>query len=130
MMVVLLLLCLVVIPGLLGLLFSEAYPSNEGCPLAGNFQVGDAIVYRKQKVSRRPGPRAKEVTPAPFGETYSYLVEKYWTVEDLTGDDHLVATTRTHKHHCLRLDDPNLRKAGWFERLRHWSRFPQVDQPA
>ena len=130
MVVVLLLLCLVVIPGLAGLFFSEAYPSREANLAGGNFRVGDAIVYRKQKVSRRPGPRAMEVTPAPFGETYSYLVEKYWTVEDLTGDDHLVVTTRTHKRHCLRLDDPNLRKAGWFERLRHWSRFPRVEQSA
>jgi hypothetical protein len=128
MVVLPLLICLVVIPALAGLWFEESrHPHPRRSAVLGHFHVGDPIIYRKHKFSTRPGPRAHDVSPAPFGDTYSYLVDKYWTVEDLQ-DDRIVATTRTHKVHYLSPTDPNLRKAGWFERLRHWSRFPRLDE--
>ena len=40
-----------------------------------------------QLVGRRePGPRAHHIHPAPFGETYQYIVEKYWTVRGRASD--------------------------------------------
>jgi hypothetical protein len=95
-----------------------------------DIHVGDPIVYCIQKVSSHPGRRARAIDPAPCGETYSYLVDKFWTVETVLDDGRIVAVTRTRKHHCLSPADPHLRKAGWVERLRHWSRFPQLNPPA
>jgi len=95
-----------------------------------NVQVGDAIVYRKQKVSTRPGPRAYAVRPAGQGDTYSYFVDKFWTVENVLRDGRIVVMTRTKKHHYLRSDDPNLRKAGLIVRLRYRNRFPELLEAA
>jgi hypothetical protein len=36
----------------------------------------------------------------------------------------IVARNSLREQHCLRPDDPNLRKASLFERLRHGGRFP------
>src|SRR4051794_35389376 len=127
MVVLVLLFYLVILPAIAGATLYLMQPAGDGRHTAGGLHVGDAIVYCKQKASKRPGPRAKEVYPAPFGETYSYLVEKFWTVEGLLDDGRIVATTRTHKRHVLNPDDPNLHKAGWIVRVRNWSRFPKVD---
>jgi predicted transcriptional regulator of viral defense system len=89
-------------------------------------EVGDPIVYCKQKVSTHPGERAYEISPAENGDNYSYIVDKYWTVADVL-EDNLVAITRTNKHHLLRKDDPNLRRARIIERLRYRNRFPQLN---
>ena len=91
-----------------------------------NLEPGDFVVYRKQKISIRPGPRAYEIHPAGQGESYTYFVDKLWTVANVLHDGRILATTRTGKHHYLRAHDPNLRKAGLMARLRYRDRFPQL----
>jgi hypothetical protein len=88
--------------------------------------VGDVIVYRKQKVSAHPSPRAYDIHPAGQGDTYSYFVDKFWVVESLLRDGRILVTTRTRKHHYLQANDPNLRKAGLVVRLRHRNRLPEL----
>ena len=51
---------------------------------------GDPVVYQLSKVSTDPGPRAHDVHPAEFGETYQYLVDKYWKVADVLADGMVV----------------------------------------
>jgi len=88
--------------------------------------IGDGIVYRKQKLSAHPSPRAYDIRPSGQGETYRYFVDKYWTVENVLRDGRIIVTTRTNKHHYLSPNDPNLRKAGPLVRLRCWKRFPAL----
>jgi hypothetical protein len=88
------------------------------------FQRGDRVVYRKTKHSLHPGPRAQDVFPAPGGDDYSYCVDKYWTVTDLT-DDRIVVITRRGKTHVLDKNDPNLRHARFWERWFLGDRFPE-----
>ena len=94
------------------------------------FSIGDPIVYRKAKASVRPGIRAYEVYPSEQGDLYTYVVDKYWTVTDVLADGQIVAVTRTNKQHCLRRDDPNLRKARLTERWRYARRFPSIAEIA
>jgi hypothetical protein len=89
-------------------------------------EPGDYLVYRKPKVSPRPGPRARNVQAAENGDDYYYDVDKYWTLADVLEDGRLVAVTRTGKRLYLQPADERLRKAGWLERMRHRSRFPQL----
>jgi hypothetical protein len=111
------------------LLADDFFPRKR--TLAGaKVDVGDGIVYRKQKVSTHPGPGAYDIHPAGQGETYSYFVDKFWTVENVLRDGRIVVTTRTNKQHYLRSDDPNLRKAGLIARLRYRNRFPQLLEAA
>jgi len=93
-------------------------------------EVGDSVIYRKQKVSATPGPRAYDIHPADQGEYYSYFVNKFWTVENVLPDGQILVTTRTKKHHYLRPSDPNLRKAGLIMRLRYRNRFPELQEAA
>lgn len=83
------------------------------------------MVYRKDKVSTRPGPGAQEVVPSRYGEDYSYVVPKFWKVAGVPDPDHVVVVTRTGKHHHLTADDPHLHKASLFERLKYRHRFPR-----
>ncbi|MEI9894216.1 MAG: hypothetical protein WDN28_10115 [Chthoniobacter sp.] len=126
MITVLLLFALVGAPVFLALLLAKEFLPviRRGAGL--HLEVGDPIVYRKQKVSTHPTPRAYEVHPAGQGDTYSYFVDKFWTVENVLNDGRILVTTRTRKQHCLRADDPNLRKAGLAARLLHGKRFPRV----
>jgi len=91
---------------------------------------GDAVVYHLSKVSTDPGPRAKDVHPAEFGETYSYVVEKYWTVAEVLPNGQLVLVTRRGKRHVLSAADPCLRPARWWERWLYRSRFPDLSRVA
>ena len=120
-----LLIVLVGVPVFLALLLAREFLPLIHREAGLHLEVGDGIVYRKQKVSTHPSPRAYAVHPAGQGDTYSYFVDKFWTVENVFQDGRILVTTRTHKHHYLRLDDPNLRKAGWVARLRYWKRFPR-----
>lgn len=92
--------------------------------MPAGFQPGDVVVYRKHKSSVRPGPNAKDVHPAPHGETYSYSVDKFWRVIDILPDNTLVVLTRRGKQHSVSADDPALRRSYWWERLLFSSRFP------
>ena len=89
---------------------------------------GDWVVYRKQKHSTSPGPRAKEVSAAPRGDSYSYVVDKFWVVKQLLEDEELLLVTRGGKQHTVSLDDPNLRLARWWERWLYKDRFQETEQ--
>lgn len=89
----------------------------------GTYQPGDWVVYRKTKHSVHPGPRASNVSPARHGDGYSYTVDKFWTVREITADGSLLLETRRGKRHVVRPDDPCLRRAGLLHRLLYRSRF-------
>jgi hypothetical protein len=123
--ITILLLAVVVVPGLLGWLLSRIHPlRNDERP--SRWHAGDPIVYRVQKASTHPGLRAREVHPAALGDTYIYLVDKFWAVKDVLDDGRIVAVTRTLKQRQISPDDPNLRKPGPIERLRYRTRFPRL----
>jgi hypothetical protein len=94
--------------------------------MSRHFVVGDRVVYSRQKHSSSPGPRAQEVTPAAHGESYSYLVDKYWRVIAVEPDGILLVRTRRGKQHRVRLDDPRLRRPTIWERLFRADRFPEM----
>lgn len=89
---------------------------------------GDWVIYRKQKISTKPGPRAENKMPSPKGETYNYVVEKYWVVAAIAENGQLQLVTRRGKRHDVDRDDPRLRKARWWERLLHGGRFRTVEE--
>ena len=88
--------------------------------------VGDCVVYRAYKVSTHPTPKAKELYPSRCGETYSYAVDKYWVVSAVHADKKIEVVTRSGKLRSLHFNDPNLHKAGLFEKVRRHERFPQL----
>jgi len=90
------------------------------------YAPGDWVIYRKSKVSPHPGERAHAVHPSPKGEHYSYVVDKYWVVEDVTEDGKLRLRTRRGKEHVVRSDDPNLRHAGFLDRWLNRDRYTSI----
>lgn len=86
------------------------------------------MVYRKQKHSPVPGPRAKEVAAAPRGESYSYVVDKFWVVKQALEENRVLLVTRTGKEHTVLLNDPNLRLARWWERWMYGERFRETEK--
>ncbi len=91
------------------------------------YRRGDPVIFRVTKSSYRPGPRARNIHPAPHGESYSYAVDKFWMVVEELGSDMLLLQTRRGKTHRIHAHDPQLRHATWWERLRYGARFPQLD---
>ena len=91
--------------------------------MSSQFKVGDWVIYRQQKHSTSPGPRAENIRPARRGEEYTYQVDKFWIVVAVNPDGSIVAKTRTGKEHVLDRDDLSLRKARWWERILWRSRF-------
>jgi hypothetical protein len=98
--------------------------------MANPYIRGAAVIYRAQKFSSHPGPRAEDVDPAPNGDTYCYSVDKYWRVDEALPDGQIVVRTRRGKRHTLKADDPRLRPPSWWEWLFYWHRFPPVEAPA
>lgn len=92
------------------------------------FQPGDWVIYHKTKWSAEPGPRAKNVVPASGGDQYVYNVDKFWIVEQTKDDGSVILMTRKGKRHVLDSDLPSLKRASWFERLRHRTRFEAVEK--
>ena len=90
------------------------------------YQKGDYVIFTKQKYSTHPGPRAKAIDPAPHGDLYSYLVDKFWVVKEARPDHKIVIMTRRNKTHVLSEFDPNLRPPRWWERLLYLRRFPKL----
>ena len=86
------------------------------------FKVGDFVVYHKRKTSTHPSLRAKAVYPARHGETYSYVIDKFWKVINVF-DDAIEIETRRGKRLVLDQSDPLLRKASLFERVLFKDRF-------
>ena len=92
------------------------------------YHPGDWVVYRKQKYSDSPGPRAKAVNAAPRGETYTYFVDKLWVVKQQLADDQVLLVTRTGKQHAVSAADRNLRPARWWERWMYADRFRAAEK--
>ena len=90
------------------------------------FRRGDVVVVARQKFSTSPGPRAREVSPATSGDSYSYIVDKYWLVKSCD-DGELRLLTRTGKEHVIPADDFRVRKPTIWERLFARSRFPSLE---
>ncbi|MCW8819441.1 MAG: hypothetical protein OQK61_03915 [Ignavibacteriaceae bacterium] len=90
------------------------------------FQVGDPVIYKKPKSSSCPGPRARDVYPLEHGETYHYVVDKFWKVVGVNNDDTVDVVTRTGKKHRIEKDDPNLQKAHFLKYIVFRNRFPDL----
>ncbi|MDA8744975.1 hypothetical protein N9N28_10120 [Rubripirellula amarantea] len=88
-------------------------------------KVGDWVIYRKQKSSKAPGPRAVDVRASSGGETYQYMVDKFWVVEEVH-DDGILLRTRRGKQNTIPFDDPRLRIPSWWEKLIYRQRFLEV----
>lgn len=95
-----------------------------------DFRKGDWVIYRKQKSSVSPGPRAQKLSPASKGETYNYIVEKYWIVDQVQEDGSIRIRTRKGKHNDVQADDPRLYKPRWWQRWLLASRFRAVEESA
>ena len=91
--------------------------------MSGMFSPNDWVVYTREKHSLKPGPRAKNITPSPYGELYSYEVDKYWIVRQVQANE-IVLETRKGKTHQVSPGDRRLRKAYWWERILMSGRFP------
>lgn len=94
---------------------------------SSNYSVGDWVIYRKQKSSTSPGPRAKEVRASSGGETYQYMVDKFWIVQAID-DQGILLRTRRGKENRIDPSDPRLRMPTWWERLLYRNRFQEVEQ--
>lgn len=92
------------------------------------FKINDWVICTREKHGLSPGKRAKNISPSPHGELYSYEVDKYWIVRDKT-DSQLVLETRTGKRHVVAADDRRLRAPNFFEKWWFKSRFPRKIQP-
>jgi hypothetical protein len=92
------------------------------------FKPGDRVVYRKTKHSTTPGPRAKQISPAPQGEDYGYVVEKFWVVVEVLDDGRVRLRTRRGKEHLISAADPNLRRANWWQSWLYRSRFEDIER--
>ena len=90
------------------------------------YQPGDRVIFRVTKQSADPGPRAIDVFPAPSGETYSYQIEKFWTVRQVVSDQTLQLVTRRGKQRDVSKDDLRMRHARWWERWLYRKRFPSL----
>ena len=90
------------------------------------FRPGSPVFDRVSKLSACPGPRARDVQPATKGDTYTYVVDKFWTVADVKDDGKLLLRTRRGKQHVVNVSDPQLRHPRWWERLFYRSRFPKL----
>ncbi|MEM6366486.1 MAG: hypothetical protein AAF745_18815 [Planctomycetota bacterium] len=93
-----------------------------------SWQAGDWVVYRKSKRSKNPGRRAWDIKATQKGETYAYVVDKFWVVERVRPDGTLVVRTPGGKQNTVDADDPNLTKAGWLARIRWGQRFRQIER--
>jgi hypothetical protein len=87
------------------------------------FKPGDWVIYRKQKVSVHPGRHARDIHPAPNGDSYTYCVPKLYRVVAVQ-PARVVVRTRRGRHRILAAGDPGLRRAHWWEWLLLWDRFP------
>src|SRR5262245_8086096 len=42
--------------------------------MAANFKPGDCVIYRKPKFSAHPGPHARDIHPAPHGDSFDSIL--------------------------------------------------------
>ena len=95
--------------------------------MKNDYKPGDPVIFRVTKQSTDPGPRAVDVHPAQSGETYSYQVDKFWTVAEVANGQ-LQLVTRRGKQRSVPRDDLRLRHASWWERWIYGNRFPKLSQ--
>lgn len=86
-------------------------------------KAGDFVVFSKCKTSSHPSPRAKAIHPAQHGETYSYIIDKFWKVVEVVDDETIEVETRRGKRHRLNKNTPLVRKAGLLFQLVYRHRF-------
>lgn len=91
-----------------------------------DWTTGDWAVYRKSKQSTVPGPRASRVMANSKGETYNYVVDKFWVVESVLPGNRLLLRTAGGKSHTIDLNDPNLRRPSLLQRILWRERFHRV----
>lgn len=94
---------------------------------SNHWKAGDWAIYRKSKRGTVPGPRAFGVKPNAKGETYGYVVDKFWLVDTVHTDGTLTMRTARGKTHRIQADDPNLARPGWLARLRWGERFRMIE---
>lgn len=90
------------------------------------YRPGDLVIFRRTKSTTHPGRRAQEVQATKHGDLYSYFVEKSWIVERVQQDGTLMLRTRRGKRHVVAPNDPNLRHATIWDRLRYRARFAEL----
>lgn len=95
--------------------------------MKNDYKPGDPVIFRVTKQSTDPGPRAVDVHPAQAGETYSYQVDKFWTVREVA-EDNVQLVTRRGKQRSVSKNDLRLRHARWWERWLYADRFPKLSQ--
>lgn len=91
------------------------------------FRKGQVVVFARTKRSTRPGARARSVAPAPNGDSYNYVVDKFWIVAERLDDGRLRLLTRRGKQHLISADDPRLRKPSIWEKLFMRHKFPSPE---
>jgi hypothetical protein len=101
---------------------------QEKLKMRKQWSAGDWAVYRKSKRSTSPGPRAENVIASPKGDSYTYVVDKFWVVERVLPDDHLLMRTARGKTHRIDVSDPSLRKASLLQRLFWRHRFLEAQE--
>ena len=92
------------------------------------YQPGDWVVYQKSKVSPHPGPRAHDIHPTRRGDDYSYVVDKYWIVDQVLENGEIILRTPGGKSHQLVVSDPDLRPATFLERWLRRDRFVEAEK--
>ncbi len=92
------------------------------------FQPGDWVIYRKSKRSADPGPCAEQVSPSSKGDTYGYVVDKFWIVTEVVEGSHVRLKTRRGKEHLIPMDDRNLRPLRFWQRWLYRRRFEEVQR--
>jgi len=87
------------------------------------WKPGDWIVYRMTKHGVAPGRRAHHVSATPKGESYNYLVDKFWVIDSVSPNGDLYVRTPGGKTRVISANDPNARRARWWHRLQWGARF-------
>ena len=108
--------------------FSKETPWKASEMPNSTFQPGDWVIYRKSKRSAAPGPRAQQVSPSSKGDTYGYVVDKFWIVTEVVEGSHIKLKTRRGKEHLIALDDQNLRPLRFWQRWLYRRRFEEVQR--
>jgi hypothetical protein len=68
------------------------------------------------------------VSAAPKGESYNYVVDKFWVIEQVTQTGQLVVRTPSGKCRTVEGGDPNLHLARWWHRLQWGNRFRDAEK--
>jgi len=103
--------------------FFNVKPSGELSVFGREWKPGDWVVYRLSKHGVAPGRRAHHVSASRKGESYNYLVDKFWVVERIDETGNLHVRTPGGKTRIISPEDPNLHRARWWHRLQWGERF-------